>query len=335
MTQQAESPADAQPQPSADPAAPDAPRVLVTGGSGFVGTAVVRELVVRGHVPVCLVRSREKLQSRQPAEVRSRLETVEGDIFDRAALRKAADGCASAIHLIGVIEEKPLAGQTFQRMHVDATRAVLEACRDAGITRYAHMSALGTRPNAVSRYHRTKWEAEELVRRSSLDWTIFQPSLIHGPDGEFMQMMKFFSTSLRQPVMPYFGSGESQIQPVSVRDVAACFVKCLSLPETAGREYGVGGPERMSWKQLYDICSLSIRGRRKLKVPVPVPVAKFLAAVVMPFTPSILVPYKFNVGQVQMSQEDSVCDTAPLERDFGIRLRDFREELAGYADLIA
>jgi NADH dehydrogenase len=205
----------------------------------------------------------------------------------------------------------------------------------AGIKRYVHMSALGTRPDAVSRYHQTKWDAEQIVRASPLAWTIFRPSLIHGPRGEFMQMMKFFSTSkVRQPVMPYFGRGTTMIQPVDVRDVATLFVKALRLPETIGQVYELGGPERFTWKDLYDVCATAIAGHKRAKVSVPVPLAKIIARTVMPLTPRLLVPYKFNVAQVQMSQEDSICNITPVERTFGIRLRDFRTELAQYADML-
>lgn len=310
-------------------------RVWVTGASGFVGRYVVRELIAQGHQPVCLVRDPDKLMGHLTPDHRRRVETVPGDLFDREAMARAAKDCRAAIHLVGIIMERRLLGQTFSRIHVEATRNVLDSCRRAGIRRYAHMSALGSRPGAVSRYHQTKWSAEELVRASSLDWTIFRPSIIHGPDGEFMQMMKFFCTDrLRQPVMPYFGKGENLVQPISVRDVAACFARCLTLPETVGREYDLGGPERFTWKELYDVCALSIVGKRRMKVSVPVPVAKLMARTVIPLAPSFLVPYKFNVGQVQMSQEDSVCDTQAIEKTFGLKLRDFREELSHYADQI-
>jgi uncharacterized protein YbjT (DUF2867 family) len=311
-------------------------KVLVTGGSGFVGRYVVRELIARGCEPVCVVRSREKLLRLLPEEQHGHVRTVIGDLRDAAALARAAEGCPAAIHIVGIIAERRLAGQTFERVHVEGTRQVVRACMKAGATRYVHMSALGSRPNAVSRYHQTKWAAEEMVRQSPLQWTIFRPSVIHGPDGEFIEMMKFFSTSkVRQPIMPYFGSGTAMLQPVSVRDVAFCFVKCLAMPETIGKVFELGGPERFTWKQLYDTCAEAIAGHRRLKLPVPVPVAKVLARTIMPFAPSLLVPYRFNVDQVIMSQEDSICDTGPVEKTFGIRLRDFRSELSFYADQIA
>ncbi len=326
-------------QPQADSTTasfrPSGQKVLVTGATGFVGGYLVGELLRKEYLPVCVVRRPSLLMEKFSDQQRERILPVPGDLFDLPALTCAAQGCAAVIHLVGIIEEKPAAGQTFDRIHVESTRNVIEACSRVGVRRYVHMSALGARPDAPSRYHQTKWLAEQAVRESGLDWTIFRPSLIHGPDGEFMRMMKFFCTArLRQPVMFYFGRGETRLQPVSVKDVAACFVKSLKMPETIGQVYELGGPERLTWRQLYDICALSIVGRRKLKLPVHPAVATLLARAIVPLVPSVLMPYKFNADQVCMSQEDNICEHEAAEKIFGIRFADFREELAQYADLI-
>ena len=320
-------------------------RVLVTGATGFVGRAIVRELVARGHFPVCLVRDRDKFKSQNPDLMTSRYDLVAGDLFDADALAQAATGAEAAIHLVGIIFEHPLRGQTFQRIHVEGTRRVVDACKAAGIRRYVHMSALGARPNAVSEYHQTKWAAENYVRGSGLDWTIFRPSVIHGPEGEFIGMMKTFVCKWTVPVfgflpapfpvIPYFGRGENRLQPVDVRDVASCFVSALSVRQTIGEAYELGGPEAITWKELYRICRETIpcAKHRKPIVGLPVWKAKMMAATVMklPLLPATL---RFNKDQVEMSQEDSVCDTKPVQEMFGIRLRDFRRELANYAAMI-
>lgn len=310
-------------------------KVLVTGASGFVGGHVLEALLEEGWLPVCLVRNAEKLARRLGPERFQEVMVINGDPFQYPALSEAAHDCAAAIHLVGIIEEKPQRGQTFSRVHVEATRNVVNICREKGVTRYLHMSALGTRPEAISKYHQTKWFAEQLVRDSGLEWTIFRPSLIHGHDGEFMQMMKYFVTDrLRQPVMPYFGSGEHLIQPVSVRDVAACFVRALSRPDTAFKTYELGGPEKMSWKTLYDICALTLSGKPRLKMPVPACLAKMAARTVVPMIPDVLMPYKFSADQVQMAEEDNTCDETVAQQTFNLKMRDFRAELTEYAGRI-
>lgn len=317
-------------------------RVFVSGATGFVGRYVVRELVSRGFLPVCLVRDKSKFASVFRNLTPGSYEVVVGDVFDNAALAEAVRGCDAAIHLVGIITESPMQGQTFKRIHTEATQRVVDACKLAGVPRYVHMSALGTRANAISEYHRTKWAAECYVRDSGLAWTIFRPSLIHGPDGEFMRMMHVFVCDAFVPafgvvpspfpVIPYFGSGEAKLQPVDVRDVAHCFVAALGKSETIGKTYDLGGARALSWKELYRTCKRLIPGALQWKPLMWMPVfkAKLLARTVMklPILPKML---RFDVGQVQMSQEDSTCDVRPVESTFGIRMRDFEEELKMYA----
>jgi len=148
-------------------------------------------------------------------------------------------------------------------------------------------------------------------------------------------MIKYFCTHrLRQPVLPYFGRGNKRIQPVSVYDVATCFVKSLNMPETIHQLYELGGPERITYKELYDICSVVFAGHKRFKVPVPAELAKLAAQTVVPLVPTCAMPYKFNVDQVQMTQEDNICNTEVVENTFNIKLRDFRDELAQYADQV-
>ncbi len=321
---------------------PEINNVFVTGATGFVGRAVVRELLSSGITPVCLVRSPEKLRSQHREVSADRLVAVTGDLFDAKAVHSAMELSQAAIHLVGIIVARPLRGQTFHRIHVKGTQNVVDAVRSCGIHRYLHMSALGTRPDAVSKYHQTKWAAEEIVRKSGMEWTIFRPSIIHGPEGEFMRLMKRFMCGLLPPVIPYFGSGTARLQPVSVKDVAHCFVESLVRPESIGQVIPLGGPRPYSWIELYETCRALIPCAKKWKplVSQPVPVAKAIAVASTPlmalaelFVKSAGL-FRFDVGQVQMSQEDSVCDAAIAERFFNIRMRNFEAELAIYADQI-
>src|SRR5205807_1548953 len=140
------------------------------------------------------------------------------------------------------------------------------AARSARIRRFVHMSALGARPGAVSNYHKTKYKAEEYLRGSGLDWTIFRPSLIHGPAGEFMRMEAAWARRRKPPFlfMPYFGrgllgrGGAGKLQPIYVNDVARAFVEALENAKTIGEIYPLGGPDEITWPQLHRLAAQAI-----------------------------------------------------------------------------
>jgi NADH dehydrogenase len=300
-------------------------RIAVTGASGFVGSAVIDELVRRGHRPIALLR---------PGSIprRDAIEIVRGDLFtgDLDALVRGTD---AVVHLVGIILEHRSKGITFERIHIEGTRRLIEAMQRTGVRRLVHMSALGTRPNAVAPYHQSKWQAEELVRSSGFDATIIRPSLIHGPTGEFMRMVAAWARGKAPPFlfMPYFGrgllgtGGAGLLQPVHVDDVARLFVDCVDRPDTAGRTFEIGGPDCLTWPQLHRISARAIVGRERLVAAIPVWWAKVLTAIV----PERLLGT--NRSQVLMSQEDNTCDIAPLVTRFGWTPRPFASSLAEYA----
>ncbi|MEK6675554.1 MAG: NAD(P)H-binding protein [Planctomycetota bacterium] len=318
-------------------------RVMVTGATGFVGRMVVRQLLAGGFTPVCLVRSSQTLLRQQADVSPERLVSVVGSLRDVGAVNEAVEGAHAVIHLVGIILQRRLQGQTFHRIHVEGTRKIVEAAQRAGVRRFIYMSALGTRPHAASAYHRTKWIAEEIVRSSGLDWTIFRPSLIHGPQGELMRLLKRFSCNVMPPVIPYFGNGQARLQPVFVKDVAICVVESLKKPETVRQVFPLGGPKAYSWKELYNACRAWMPGAKHWKpmVSQPVPVAKaiaWLGGPVMAVAEWVIPPlglFRFDSGQVQMSQEDATCDHTLAEHAFGITMRNFEEELAVYASQIS
>ncbi len=301
-------------------------RIFVTGASGFVGGALVDELLARDYEVNALVHRRKiNLDDR-------RVKNIEGGLFDARVLEESMKGCAAVIHLVGIIMEKPRAGITFERIHFEGAKNVVDAAKRAGVRRYVHMSALGARPDAVSEYHKTKFRAEEYVRASGLDWTIFRPSLIHGPKGEFMQMEAQWARHRApapiffMPVMPYFGGAKAgKLQPVYVGDVARAFVDALQKPDTLGEVYLLGGNEVVTWPELHQTLAQAVVGHKRLVASMPVPMAKALAAV------GIGGLLGFNRDQVIMSQEDNTCDLGKFVRDFGWEPRPFRETVATYA----
>jgi NADH dehydrogenase len=245
-----------------------------------------------------------------------RVVSIEGGLFE-GRLTEAMTGCAAVVHLVGIIAEKGDA--TFQKIHVEGTRQVVEAAKKAGVRRFVHMSALGSRPEAVANYHKTKFVAEQIVRESALDWTIFRPSMIVGSSGEFMQWEAQWARGEKAPYffMPYFGAGlfgfgrQALIQPIGVADVARAFVDSLEKVESVGHSYPLAGPERMSWVEFHRRCVIAFTGRKKLALPVPAWYAKMLARLL----PTSLLP--FNWDQVVMSQEDNIADMTIFGVDFG------------------
>jgi NADH dehydrogenase len=185
-------------------------RVFVTGATGFVGRAVVQALRAEGYCVRCLVRRGSEPDLRGLEAI----ERVEGDVLASRSLADGMEGCHSVVHLVGIIREYPARGVTFERVHVEGTRNVLEAATTAGVQRYLHMSALGTRPGARARYHTTKWAAEEAVRAGTLPWTIFRPSVIYGRGDGFVTMLARMIQRLT--VIPVIGDGRQRLQPVPV-----------------------------------------------------------------------------------------------------------------------
>lgn len=293
---------------------PMAGRIMLTGASGFVGSAIVRELESRGYGVSAMSRSG-------------------GGIFAPAALDAAIRGCEAVIHLVGIIKERPSAGVTFEGVHYEGTVRVVDAAVRAGVRRFVHMSALGARPGAASNYHRTKYAAEEYLRASELDWTIFRPSLIHGPRGEFMRMEARWARRTAPPFlfMPYFGGGllgrrgAGRLQPVFVEDVARAFVDALEKPKTIGEVYPFGGPDQLTWPQLHRLCARAIVGHERWVAALPAWYAKLITRIV----PGALLP--FNRDQVIMSQEDNICDLTKFVDAFGWSPRAMEQTLSGYA----
>jgi NADH dehydrogenase len=309
--------------------------VAVTGSTGFVGRHVVRALVERGHCVRALVRDPARARVLPTAGVTR----VLGDVLDPAAMRDLCDGAATMVHLIGIRAERP-GGVTFQRMHIGATRAALDAASAGGLRRFIHMSALGTRPDARSAYHRTKFAAEQMVRASDLDWTIFRPSIIHGPEGEFMQLAKGWVTGRKPPFLflPYFTPFDgprplspAKVQPVHVDDVAALFADALANDASIGEVYPVGGPDELTWPDLLRAVRDVMPGAKRSLEPqgLPAPICRMNARAARALGLAGLLP--FREGDVIMATEPSVCDLAKARAHFLFAPRPFARSVGEYA----
>jgi NADH dehydrogenase len=283
-------------------------RVFVTGATGFVGRAVIQSLRAEGHVVRCLVRrgSEEDLHGFEA------IERVEGDILGPPeALEGGMAGCDTVVHLVGIIRELPTRGVTFERLHHKGTANVLAAATRAGVRRYLHMSALGTRPGARSRYHQTKWAGEEAVRASGLAWTIFRPSVIYGPGDGFVSLLA--GMIRRLPVVPVIGDGSQRVQPVAIEHVAAGFARAVRLEATVKHTYDVAGPDAVTMRQMLDLIGAALhRPIRTARVPFMLmrPVAQLMQGI-----PS----FPLTHDQLLMLQEDNTGNPSAFYTAFDIK----------------
>jgi uncharacterized protein YbjT (DUF2867 family) len=293
-------------------------KVFLTGGTGFVGSEVLRQLVSAGHSVRVLVRegSEDKLAATNGVDVH------QGDITDAASLIGGLAGCDAVIHLVGIIREFPGRGVTFKKMHVEATENILAAAEEQGVKRYLHMSSNGTRERSNTGYHRTKWQAEERVRKSPLDWTIFRPSLIFAPGSEFVHMLS--EVIRRLPIVPVIGDGQYRMQPVALKEVAASFVKALEMPETTGKIFHLGGSESYSYDEILDLTSQAMGKGRVTKIHQPLFMIKPMIKVMQSSE-----HFPITIDQLTMLVEGNVCDPTEWQETFGLKATSYAEGIGG------
>jgi uncharacterized protein YbjT (DUF2867 family) len=300
-------------------------KVLVTGATGFVGRTILRQLHEAGHSIRLLARAPRSARA-QEATTRWGAEVLSGDILDRASLGSAAASTDAIIHLVGIISE--VGASTYENVHTRGTANVVWAAQRAAVKRFVHMSALGTRPNAVSRYHRSKWAAEENVRHSSLAFTIFRPSLIYGPEDQFVN---FYAKVIRlSPVVPLLGSPHARFQPVPVQAVASAFAKSVVEPKAVGQTYDLCGAEALTLSGIVDQI-LGVLRKRRLKLHVPLGVAWWQAVCLEYVFPRLLRKAPpLNRDQLLMLQEDNVGNPQPANEAFGLRPVSLRAGISKY-----
>ena len=288
--------------------------VAVTGGTGFVGSAIVSELLERGH----LVRI---LSRRKPSVLPEGASHYPGSVVTGEGLRPFLAEAEAVVHLVGIIREAGT--NTFEAVHHGGTVHVLEAAVETGVHRYLHMSALGTRDGAQSLYHRTKWAGEEAVRASGLSWTIFRPSIIFGPGDAFINMLA--GLMRWTPLMPVIGGGSNRMQPVFIEDVARAFAATLENPRCAGKTYELAGPEVLTFRQILNTTA-NVVGKKRLYIPVPAAIARPAVSLFQ----ALGIPVPLTGDQLTMLMEDNIRrDGDPLE-DLGVDWTPFEEGIKQY-----
>ena len=283
-------------------------RVFVTGGTGFVGRYVVRELLKRGHEVSLGVRNLRKAVDLFGEEVKA----LEVDFSDRESVRRALEDSKpeAIVHLIGILVEIRKRGVTFERVHYMFSVNLYDTAKELGIGRALHMSALGTDDRAPSKYHQTKRWAEVHLIESGISYTIFRPSLILGPEQKLFPEMD--SITRKIPVVALPGGGDYRFQPVDVRDVAECFAEALEKGHTG--IYELCGTKEVSFKSLLEDV-FSYLNRSVLMVPAPKTLMYFTGKLLEVF----LDPPPFSSDQMLMMWKDNVCGLSEDAYRDGVR----------------
>lgn len=279
----------------------DITTVAIIGGSGFVGRHICHQLAGQGYRVRVASRDRERTKDKLIFLPTVEVESV--DVHDPRELAAFVRGADAAINLVGVLHERGGAG-SFQASHVELAGKVVAACREAGVRRLLHMSALNADRNGPSRYLRTKGEAEAIVRDSGLDWTVFRPSVIFGEGDSFLNL---FAQLLQFTPVVFLACPDSRFQPVFVEDVAAAFTTSLKEPASIGKEYDLCGPKVYRLRELIEF--VGIMTDRPRPVIGLSDTLSYWQAFVMEWLPVKLM----TRDNYYSMQRDSVCDcTFPL-----------------------
>lgn len=287
-------------------------QIVVAGGTGFLGRHVVSELAERGHRVVVLSRGAGG------GFAHANVDGVACDVSDGDLPLERIRGSDAIVNLIGIKRETST--QSFARVHVDATRHLVEAARETDVRRMIHISVVAARPDQVHAYHDSKWQAEELVRESGLDVTVLRPGVIYGPGDDMIthlvKMIRFC------PLFPVVGRGRSQLQPVSGVDVARVVAAAIENQAAIGKTYDVVGPEPMPLGNVVRTVAEGA-GLNVWVVPTPIWFQRFGVWLMNRlFSNPLSTP-----AQLQMLIDGLAGDPVPVARELGIEPAPFTPEV--------
>ena len=302
-------------------------RVAIFGGPGFVGSFLVDALIAAGHEPSLMVRLGSERKVRQAERCR----LVAGNLSSTTAIDATLENCAAVIYSVGILKESPKQGITFEELQYNGVVRVAESAKTRGISRFLLMSANGAKSTGTP-YQETKFRAEEHVRASGFDVTIFRPSVIFGEPRGHMEIGTQLYAEMISPPIPAVGfftgwrpyRGAVAMSPVHVEDVAQAFLTALRESSTIGKTYVLGGPEVLSWAEMLRRIARTV-GRKKWILPMPIGIMKLAAALLdwLPFFP-------VTRDQLTMLAEGNTADPAALAQLIGRQPKAFNEAHLAY-----
>ena len=283
--------------------------ILVAGSTGYIGQHLVRRLIEQGERPRCLARDPQKAARLFSLE---KVEVVQGDTTQPDTLAEAVRGVETIVHAAFMTaDRKETSGNHYDATNVRGTANLIKAAEEAGVRRVIEMSGLGTRPDRPGSYMQGRYLAEKMLKESSLDWTIIQPSVLFGKDAPFIKGLTDLVRS--SPVVPLIGGGKMIFQPIYVEDVVSVVLRVLAEPERYRQQtFTIGGPEYYSFTQIIDAL-LHAMHKTRLKAPAPRPLVGAGAAVME----AILPKPPLTRAAMTLFSFDNTTDLNSIERAFG------------------
>jgi NADH dehydrogenase len=295
--------------------------ILVSGGTGFVGSAIAKELLRRGEAVAVLGRRADKIRERLGDAVEPR----EGDVRDPRSLPDAMQGIdvvINAVQFPGSPIENRGKGYTFEEIDLKGTRHQVDAAKGAGVRRFIYISGVGASKTADRHWFRYKWEAEQYVERSGLEWGILRPTWVFGPDD--LSLNRFLGFAKMLPFIPMFGDGKQDMQPVFIDDVARAAADIALKPEAANTLFEIGGPDVMSMNDVVK-TALDVKGKKRGIFHQPAFIGKAIGALT-----SILPSPPLSADAIDFITSPATADNTTLIRVLNPRLTPLREALETY-----
>lgn len=240
--------------------------ILVTGGTGAVGSKIVKGLIDNQQPVRMYGRGQSDWDYNPMPQFRKQgVDVITGDIRSTDRLAAALQGCTAVIHCAGIMRATP--ADSLESVNVEPTINLLNMAAAAGVQRFIYLSCLGASQYSTSKYFQTKWAAENAVRSSSFYWTIFRPSFIFDKRSPLIRALEFWCA--RSPFVWVVGSGLNEVQPVSAEDVAACVVQSIYNRGTVHQTYDLVGPQSYSLTELMQMAGQFVSGEERgcFKIP--------------------------------------------------------------------